>query len=174
MPKILTEKVLVATMRLFLVGKSPQYDAVRTLLVQADYSPKSVTAAIALALARYDGSVGRMHCLRDIDALAFAISLAFAHPPHKRLAERVVLTAAQAGFHGRFPELPIRVLKRNPSEVEVCALVTAYVGDTATQSTDTEERLRKLATDNLPRERAKMEYARIDAFLRDWNNHVDL
>lgn len=174
MPKILTEKVLVATMKLFLVGRSPQYDAVRTLLAKADFSPKSVTAAIALLLQRYDESKSRMSCLRDIDALAFAIDLAFAHPPHRRLAERVVLTAAEAGFHGRFPELPVRVLKRPPNETEVCALITAYVTDTASQSSHTEEFLRMLAANCLPHDRAKQECARIDAFLRDWHNQVDL
>ena len=174
MPKILTEKVLIATMKLFLSGKNAQYDAVRTLLEKADYSPKSVTAAIALALARYDSSKTRMRVLCDIDALAFALNLGFAHPPHKRLAERVVATAAEAGFYGRFPELPVRMLKRRPNEAEVRALISAYVTDTATQSSDTEAKLRKLASDHLSHEGAKVEHARIDAFLRDWHNQIDL
>lgn len=174
MTKILTEKVLVVVIKFFADQRSPNYPAMRTLIKEAGCSPKVVTATIALMLNRYDKSRNDRCWFPDTDALSFALEQSGLRFMSQQLALRLVRTAAQAGFIGRFPGITTDLLGRGPNAEEIRLLVGAYVENKASRCEHTEMKLREMARKFLPREQARQEEERIDQFVKDWNNTIDL
>jgi hypothetical protein len=122
---------------------------------------------------RYSESRGRPLLLRDTDALILALEISEIAPIYPDVAERLVKTAARAGFHGRFPELPERLLSRQMSGAEVIEFISAYVNNHAVRSVEVERKFRWWAIMYLSPEDAKAQCERLDRFIEEWENHID-
>jgi hypothetical protein len=92
----------------------------------------------------------------------------------KHVAERLVNTAAQRGFHGRFPELPERLLGRHMNEGDVIALISAYVEKGSSRCTSDEEKFVMWAKRYLSPEKAQIQIERIQQFVKAWEFGVSL
>lgn len=152
-------------------------DAVEELLIATDQTVRDEVAAdtVTLLLDIFDAEARKPFrgLLRETGALTTALAIAETYHLEVPAAERLVLTTASAGFHGRFPDLPLALLGRPPSAEEVVLLISAYVDDYASRSKATEEKLAGLATAYLPQEAATMQIAMIEKFVFDWGNSID-
>lgn len=171
MSGILDEKTTKAAVRL-LVGNRDHYPAIRTLIMHSRSQPRVVSSTIALLLANW--SAKRWSRFPNYDPLLLALDLLSAYPTSHGTAEKVVRAAAEAGLHGRFPELPKRALKRDPDETEITLLVSDYVNNKAVRSSATEEKLEDMARAYLTDDVAKTQIARIRAFQEEWADAIDL
>jgi len=107
--------------------------------------------------------------LAAISSLVSALQVSEHFTLEYGVAERLVMSTAQAGVHQKFPKLPIRLLGRSPTESEVTALVTAYVENTGSQCDQDEDHLRNLIQAFVPPQKRDEQRLRIDAFIQEWN-----
>lgn len=151
-----------------LIGGSAHYPAIKVLITRTKSKQKVISATIRLLLARLAANLGKNRLFHDTESLVFALELLPIVPLNRALADNVLKATARAGFHGRFPELPQRILKRHPDVEEVTLLVSAYVENKGSSAKDTEEKLERMALAYLPSEVAEVQIARIRAFQKEW------
>ena len=144
-------------------------DATLELLAATNKVSQSIVAedTITLLLDRFD-SDKRGRLFRDHDLLSLALGVGLAYPQiNKKVAKRLVRATARAGFHGMFPDLPLKLLKRPSSAEEITLLITAYVEDKGSKGTSTEDKLKGFARSGLPAVQAKEQLKRFDEFDRE-------
>lgn len=89
-----------------------------------------------------------------------------------RTAERLVRCAAKSGFHGRFPNLPRRLLTRDMNENDVAALISAYVSNIAVRSSSEEDKYMLWARHYLSPDKASLQIKRIEEFIEKWDSDI--
>lgn len=130
------------------------------------------TVAVASLLDRHENQSSLM-LIMNADFLDRALHISDTWVIEYSVAERLVVNAAQAGFHGRFPGITTRLLDRRPSEREVVALVTAYVNNKASRSESTEDSLARLVNVFVRDKNRAAQIARINNFAHEFSNGID-
>lgn len=165
------EVFLEAPLSLF-GGKSPALYVIEN--TNSCVRDEVATDAVSLCLDTFVKQLRVSRVFRNTESLLLALSITHvATIIHKDLAERLVQLVALAGFHGRFPDLPLRLLGRPMNASEVTALITAYVSNSASRCESDEEKFKQWAALYIPRSDADVQIERIEAFVREWNTHVD-
>lgn len=172
MQRMLDERATMAAVKVLVSGKD-HYPAIKALLARTKTKTKVVSSTVRLLLAKWTTSLGGNRFMQNYDPLVFALELLPLCELNRGLIDTVVKAAAQAGFHGRFPSLPKRMLGRNPDAEEITLLVSAYVQNKAVRATDVEEKLEQMASAFLSEEAAEVQIARIHAFQTEWARHID-
>lgn len=149
-------------------------DAVVHIVQNTDVEDRVFIASFAVAsLLRLDELRNERSMFRSHDALDLALTLSDEVVIDVGVAESLVAAAAKAGFIGRFPEITMRQLKRTVSKSDIEALVSAYVGDKSTRAKHTEQKLIDMASTYLCSEDARIQMAKIEEFVRDWESGID-
>ncbi len=172
MQRMLDDRATIAAVKVLVSGKD-HYPAIKALLARTKVKPKAVSATVRLLLAKLTTSLGGNRFMQNYDSLVFALELLPLCELNRGLIDTVVKAAAQAGFCGRFPSLPKRMLGRNPDTEEITLLVSAYVQNKAVQASDVEKKLEQMARTFLSEEEAKAQITRIRVFQKEWASHVD-
>lgn len=172
MGKDIATRVSCSAINVLVNAKHFHREAILLFLESAKDHQKTAEFTVRVCLRRYEKSVP--HFCRDHGALSLALDVAGAFPPSQPLDEKTVLTAARAGYIGRFPELPQKLLGRSPNETEVVALVSAYVNNKGSRCTGTEEKLKGFAQKYLNTKAAEVEIKRLRQFGVEWDRAIDL
>lgn len=148
-------------------------DAVVHIVQNTDVEDRVFIASFAVAsLLRLDELRNERPMFRSHDALDLALTLSDEVVIDVGVAESLVAAAAKAGFIGRFPDITMRLLKRSVNKSEIEALVAAYIVKSS-QSKETEQKLIDMASTYLCSEDARIQMAKIEEFVRDWESSVD-
>jgi hypothetical protein len=150
----------------FLIYDSACRDAVVRIIKNSRERYDVVEATLSLLLD--EDHRGRKRNFITHEDVLFALKVVDLATLYKPPKKKVVRAAAEFGFYGLFPELPRRLLERDPEPCEIVALVAAYIKNTATQSDSTEDDLAHLCEKFLPREDAVREIARLKQFHEDY------
>lgn len=170
MPKLLRTLAARDAIAVLFRQRTLSRESICALINRSDNPAAVADFAARKCLARYRRSTKRrLKLLCDDEALSFAIDLAIQIPLKHATARAVVGISAEAGFHGRFPELPKLLLGRAPNEKEVVALVGAYVNDKVCRSTSTEEKLAALVRLYVKSEKAEAALERLRQFGAEWD-----
>jgi hypothetical protein len=151
-------------------------DAVTHLISSTRDRDRGVAASKAISMCLellYVSKTSQRHLFTRVDILSLALELSKFPGIKHGCSVRLVHEAACAGFHGRFPELPKRLLGRDMNGEDVIALIDSYVSNAASQCSSDEEKLIQWATACLPEVQAEEQIERIKAFKREWSRHVD-
>ncbi|MBM3261401.1 hypothetical protein FJY93_03195 [Candidatus Kaiserbacteria bacterium] len=149
-------------------GMSDHRDAVQEILETTDQKDKRYLASFAVGRLLDIYAERRHRFFGSTEELSLALDITYRHDVNQAIAERLVQMAARAGFHGRFPDITTKLLKRPPSPHEVTLLVSAYVADTAYSSSISVEILMQLAKSCMPEKDARIQCERIEKFEREF------
>ena len=151
-------------------------DAVIHIIEQteADVRSEVATLAIDFCLSTLDESLKKPRLIKNFDLLSLALSISFTPDISHPTSLRLVGVAAQSGFHGCFPGLPVRLLRRSMNEDDINSLVSAYVNDRTSQSSNIEEKLASWASEYLQPDVAQSQIDRIKEFRKNWEVEIDL
>jgi hypothetical protein len=176
MPKLRKYAALTAIKKL--AGKNfynalDRKDAVEELVAETRLIDQKcvATETVVFLLDLTDKEAKRSRLIRDLSTLSLALSVAETYPIKESVAVRLVKTAALSGFHGRFPELPIRLLNRQPIPEEIILLISSYVSDLGSRGESTEQKLKLLAETHLPRDEAIKQIRRLEDFVVEFNRY---
>jgi hypothetical protein len=81
------------------------------------------------------------------DILALALDLAHRKALPASVERRLVVTAAHAGFIGRFPDITMERFGRQPNVEEVTLLLRSEIRKTGSQSLDSQRKIVAMAAD---------------------------
>ncbi|OGZ04853.1 MAG: hypothetical protein A2845_05165 [Candidatus Lloydbacteria bacterium RIFCSPHIGHO2_01_FULL_49_22] len=172
MAHTLDDKTTLAAVRV-LIKREAHYSAVRTLIAHSRSQPHVVTCTIRILLSQWN-AVQSVTLAKSLEPIFFAIDLLAIARPGKALIDSVIKEAARAGLCGYFPDLPKRVLGRNPDETEMTLLISNYVKNKAVQSSTAEAKLVRMAESYCSKHVAEEQIARIRAFKKEWDEDISL
>lgn len=179
MENLLDKASALASLRLFIKSRLrfrslDRKDAVLYIIenTATDVRSEVATEAVEMCLDYFQKTFGRLSFVKNFDVLDLALSISSIMPIAHNTAKLLVEMTAKHGFHGRFPELPEGLLGRKMNESEVVALVSAYVSNTASCCTSTEEKLVIWIEEYLSSEKAEIQIDKILQFRRNWDNEI--
>ena len=176
---LLTKDVALHTIRLFTKHRFRDMDRKNAVLLilentEAEWRSDIATWTVNIYLNDFEEPLKKNRLLQDHDALVVALSISEIVTIEHSTAERLVNATAKAGFHGRFPKLPERLLGRKMNENDIVSLVSSYVNNHSSQCDSDEEKFIGWINEYLPYEIAQIQIERIQKFKEDFENEVDL